>query len=225
VLGERISRADNHGIPAWTVAVGGVVGAVMAAELWCEHLPGAPAASQRTATADPLCQIHAYAVRARMCEPRALPLRTVRHPSQLLRSRGHYPVAGREQEAWRRERLFGGELRNRLYSASGHGLAEGLTEGEVGNQGNFAPVKEETAPCSDDLRVEGTLPLDLAGVFARVGPNPKEPAMGNYHWFDGDGMVHAVRIQDGRVTYTSHWVQTSKLLQVRQGCVRDFLLR
>jgi carotenoid cleavage dioxygenase-like enzyme len=101
-------------------------------------------------------------------------------------------------------------------------LAEGYAEAGGGwNQGNFAPVKEETAPCSDDLKVEGTLPLDLAGVFARVGPNPKEPAMGNYHWFDGDGMVHAVRIQDGRVTYTSHWVQTSKLLQVRlsDACV------
>ena len=27
-------------------------------------------------------------------------------------------------------------------------------------------------------------------------------------------MVHAVKIKDGKVTYSSHWVQTAKLLQV-----------
>lgn len=33
------------------------------------------------------------------------------------------------------------------------------------------------------------------------------------HRFDGDGMVHACRIKDGRVSYANHWVRTSKLAQ------------
>jgi carotenoid cleavage dioxygenase-like enzyme len=39
-------------------------------------------------------------------------------------------------------------------------------------------------------------------------------AGGRCNRFDGDGMVHAVKIKDGKVTYSSHWVQTAKLLQV-----------
>ena len=39
--------------------------------------------------------------------------------------------------------------------------------------GRFAPVNRETD--ADDLRVEGTLPADIDGVFMRNGPNPKFP--------------------------------------------------
>lgn len=48
------------------------------------------------------------------------------------------------------------------------------------------------------LRVEGELPSALNGVYLRNGPNPAhEPLLGahRYHWFDGDGMVHWVRLQ------------------------------
>ncbi|XP_031273702.1 carotenoid 9,10(9',10')-cleavage dioxygenase 1-like [Pistacia vera] len=78
--------------------------------------------------------------------------------------------------------------------------------------GNFAPVPYETPPTAN-LYVIGHLPECLNGEFVRVGPNPKFAPVAGYHWFDGDGMVHGVRIKDGRATYVSRFVKTSRLKQ------------
>ncbi|KAM0937650.1 putative carotenoid oxygenase [Dioscorea sansibarensis] len=80
--------------------------------------------------------------------------------------------------------------------------------------GNFAPVHEETPPCGD-LPVRGSLPECLNGEFVRVGPNPKFVPVAGYHWFDGDGlvMIHGMRIKDGKATYVSRYVKTSRLKQ------------
>ncbi|CAI9103069.1 OLC1v1001501C2 [Oldenlandia corymbosa var. corymbosa] len=78
--------------------------------------------------------------------------------------------------------------------------------------GNFAPVTEETPPLKD-LPVKGHLPDCLNGEFVRVGPNPKFSPVAGYHWFDGDGMIHGIRIKDGKATYVSRYVKTSKLKQ------------
>ncbi|XP_027113745.2 carotenoid 9,10(9',10')-cleavage dioxygenase [Coffea arabica] len=77
--------------------------------------------------------------------------------------------------------------------------------------GNFAPV-DETPPCKD-LLVKGHLPECLDGEFVRVGPNPKFSPVAGYHWFDGDGMIHGIRIKDGKATYVSRYVKTSRLKQ------------
>lgn len=77
--------------------------------------------------------------------------------------------------------------------------------------GNFAPVSE-TAPKSH-LPVVGHLPSCLDGEFVRVGPNPKFAPVAGYHWFDGDGMIHGLRIKDGKATYVSRYVKTSRLKQ------------
>ncbi|KAH7862221.1 hypothetical protein Vadar_001621 [Vaccinium darrowii] len=77
--------------------------------------------------------------------------------------------------------------------------------------GNFAPVPE-TPPCKD-LPVKGYLPECLNGEFVRVGPNPKFGPVAGYHWFDGDGMIHGLRIKNGRATYVSRYVKTSRLKQ------------
>ncbi|XP_020574534.1 LOW QUALITY PROTEIN: carotenoid 9,10(9',10')-cleavage dioxygenase-like [Phalaenopsis equestris] len=78
--------------------------------------------------------------------------------------------------------------------------------------GNFAPVAEETPPRSD-LAVRGSLPECLNGEFVRVGPNPKFLPVSGYHWFDGDGMIHGLRIKNGKATYVARYVMTSKLNQ------------
>jgi carotenoid cleavage dioxygenase-like enzyme len=78
--------------------------------------------------------------------------------------------------------------------------------------GNFAPVVDETPP-APDLPVRGHLPECLNGEFVRVGPNPKFVPVAGYHWFDGDGMIHAMRIKDGKATYVSRYVKTARLKQ------------
>jgi carotenoid cleavage dioxygenase-like enzyme len=74
--------------------------------------------------------------------------------------------------------------------------------------GNFAPVHQEIT--ADTLQVIGELPPELSGMFVRNGPNPQWSPIGQYHWFDGDGMLHGVRINDGKATYRNRYVQTQK---------------
>lgn len=71
---------------------------------------------------------------------------------------------------------------------------------------NFAPVREEIT--TDTLKVIGELPANLSGMFVRNGPNPQWSPIGQYHWFDGDGMLHGVRISNGQATYCNRYVQT-----------------
>ncbi|PKI31902.1 hypothetical protein CRG98_047712 [Punica granatum] len=61
--------------------------------------------------------------------------------------------------------------------------------------GNFAPVPDETSPVPE-LPVEGYLPDCLNGEFVRVGPNPK-----------------FAPVADGKATYVSRYVKTSRLKQ------------
>ncbi|HFE43940.1 MAG TPA: carotenoid oxygenase family protein [Nannocystis exedens] len=58
------------------------------------------------------------------------------------------------------------------------------------------------------LEIEGRLPPELSGTLYRIGPARHEiygERLG--HWFDGDGMVHAIRLGDGPPRYTSRFVQ------------------
>ena len=73
-------------------------------------------------------------------------------------------------------------------------------------QGNFAPVREEVT--ADDLTVVGNLPPEMDGMFVRNGPNPQFPPIKNYHVFEGDGMLHGVRIRDGRASYRNRYIRT-----------------
>ncbi|MBK1987769.1 carotenoid oxygenase family protein [Sphaerospermopsis aphanizomenoides BCCUSP55] len=72
--------------------------------------------------------------------------------------------------------------------------------------GNFAPVRQEIT--QDTLKVIGELPPDLSGMFVRNGPNPQHSPIGQYHWFDGDGMLHGVEISNGQATYRNRYVRT-----------------
>ncbi|WP_232665269.1 carotenoid oxygenase family protein [Pseudonocardia sp. TRM90224] len=65
---------------------------------------------------------------------------------------------------------------------------------------NFLPVNDEVSAV--DLPVTGELPRELSGRYLRIGPNP----VGNvdaasHHWFMGEGMVHGVRLRDGRAEW------------------------
>jgi len=88
---------------------------------------------------------------------------------------------------------------------------DGATTTNPALKGNFAPVVGAIEGEVRDLRIDGALPACVDGVFMRNGPNAaREPALGTerYHWFDGDGMVHAVRLGGGRASYTRKYVET-----------------
>ena len=79
--------------------------------------------------------------------------------------------------------------------------------------GNNAPV--DTEDVFDNMPVIGQVPADLNGLYVRNGPNPHYPPDWRYHAYDGDGMVHAVRFQQGQVTYRNRWIQTPALQEER----------
>ncbi|HKU96624.1 MAG TPA: carotenoid oxygenase family protein [Vineibacter sp.] len=62
-----------------------------------------------------------------------------------------------------------------------------------------------------ELTIEGRWPVELAGTFYRNGPARHDVGELRYHhWFDGDGMIQAFRIADGRVAHRGRMVQTDK---------------
>ena len=73
--------------------------------------------------------------------------------------------------------------------------------------GNYAPVPDEIT--ATELPTSGRLPEALAGRYFRTGPNPHGTPIEPYHWFLGEGMIHGVRIADGRAEwYRNRWVRT-----------------
>jgi carotenoid cleavage dioxygenase len=78
--------------------------------------------------------------------------------------------------------------------------------------GSFAPVTEEIT--AYDLPVSGRLPAELNGRYLRNGPNPLGLDDPNYHWFLGAGMVHGVRLRDGKAEwYRNRWVRSKAVAQ------------
>src|ERR1700738_1410755 len=52
----------------------------------------------------------------------------------------------------------------------------------------------------------GRIPAELNGWYLRNGPNPRT---GQGHWCVGDGMVHGIRLENGRAAwYRNRWVRT-----------------
>src|SRR4051812_8309875 len=78
-------------------------------------------------------------------------------------------------------------------------------------EGVFAPVHEEVT--AFELDVTGTLPAELDGRYLRNGPNPfLAPDPDTYHWFTGDGMVHGIRLRDGKAEwYRNRWIRSTAI--------------
>lgn len=72
--------------------------------------------------------------------------------------------------------------------------------------GAWSPVFEELN--TDDLEIIGTIPADIDGFYVRNTENPVHGSIGRYHPFDGDGMIHTIRLQNGKATYRNRFVRT-----------------
>ncbi|MEC8525787.1 MAG: carotenoid oxygenase family protein, partial [Pseudomonadota bacterium] len=72
--------------------------------------------------------------------------------------------------------------------------------------GVYAPTNRELD--QDKLEVIGELPSDLRGTYYRNGANPVFEPKNRYHPFDGDGMVHALHINDDGARYVNRWIDT-----------------
>ena len=81
------------------------------------------------------------------------------------------------------------------------------------NNSLFAYIQDVYAPVEDErtdlnLTVIGEIPADISGAYVQNNPNPQFPPQGLYHWFDGDGMIHGVQLENGTATYRNRYVQT-----------------
>lgn len=79
---------------------------------------------------------------------------------------------------------------------------------------NYAPVAKELT--ATDLEVIGELPKQLEGRLLRNGPNPIDDVdMAMHHWFFGDGMVHGVRLRDGKAEwYRNRYVASQRTTEL-----------
>ena len=72
-------------------------------------------------------------------------------------------------------------------------------------RGNGRPVTEELS--LTELKVTGSIPKELDGRYIRNGANPISGT--SAHPFLGDGMIHAIRLRDGKAEwYRNRYVQT-----------------
>lgn len=74
--------------------------------------------------------------------------------------------------------------------------------------GVHAPMHQELT--IENLPVTGAIPPALDGRYLRMGPNPRAPNAAKYHWFSGDGMIHGIRIENGRALwYRNRWIRSN----------------
>jgi carotenoid cleavage dioxygenase-like enzyme len=77
--------------------------------------------------------------------------------------------------------------------------------------GNFLPIEKEQNYEFVEV-TQGKVPTDINGVYLRNGPNAKYHAdNGRAHFFDGDAMIHALRIKDGKIFYCNRYLNTPRL--------------
>jgi carotenoid cleavage dioxygenase-like enzyme len=76
--------------------------------------------------------------------------------------------------------------------------------------GNFAPIGPELN-VGDLPVIAGRIPEGLSGAYMRNGPNPLFKPLSFTYPLDGDGMLHAVYLDNGRARYRNRFVETRAL--------------
>lgn len=87
-----------------------------------------------------------------------------------------------------------------------------VPEGNRYLMNGYEPVEGEIE--AFNLAVTGSIPADLDGRFLRNGPNPITAQGSRHHLFQGEAMVHGVRIRDGRAEwYRNRWVRQAAVIR------------
>ena len=74
--------------------------------------------------------------------------------------------------------------------------------------GYYAPVNTEADAAH--LQITGDMPKELPARSTATAPTRSSRRAVRYHWFGGDGMIHAFHIENGNVSYKNRWVRTPK---------------
>ncbi|KAK8698368.1 hypothetical protein V6N13_114490 [Hibiscus sabdariffa] len=104
-------------------------------------------------------------------------------------------------------------VENALVSHETHHPLPKTADPRVQIAGNFAPVPEQ--PVKHRLPVIGTIPECIQGVYVRNGANPLHEPVAGHHFFDGDGMIHAVQFKNGSASYACRFTETNRLVHER----------
>jgi carotenoid cleavage dioxygenase-like enzyme len=100
-------------------------------------------------------------------------------------------------------------VNQKTIDVSGHNTHALDMQNNVFLEGNFAPIEiEHTLSDPAAFEIRGRIPKDLNGTYFRNGPNPAQKPGKFYHWFLGDGMVHAFSFSRGKVVYSNRYVRT-----------------
>src|SRR4051794_39751246 len=87
-------------------------------------------------------------------------------------------------------------------------------------KGPWRPQGREWTANQDGLTIHGRVPADLNGIYVRNSHNNAQMPAGIYHPFDGDGMLQAMRFDDGKVEYRNRFVRTTGFL-AEQGAKKS----
>jgi len=93
---------------------------------------------------------------------------------------------------------------------------ERFNRASVYNHAGFRPVRNELSHAP--VRVTGTIPRDLEGLYIRNGTNPQfDRTHVRYHVFNGAGILHQIQILNGEATYAHAYVRTPRFLFEQQA--------
>ncbi|MCH8544348.1 MAG: carotenoid oxygenase family protein [Alcanivorax sp.] len=77
--------------------------------------------------------------------------------------------------------------------------------------GGFDALEQEFSYTIPNSAVRGRIPASVRGTFLRIGPGRNRIGDETFgHWFDGDGMVHALTFTDDGAWYRNRYVRTPK---------------
>lgn len=73
----------------------------------------------------------------------------------------------------------------------------------------FENLETETDLRIPNARIRGRIPDTVRGTFFRIGPGRNQLGGEKFgHWFDGDGMMHAMTFTDDGAWYRNRFVRT-----------------